>query len=104
MPCEIVWSLGAEIDLQDIYERFEDRTVGSGDAFMELIDSALALLRHFPEMAPIYEPPIRRLLINIRKHGVFYSFEKRGLILHAVADLRDNPGLLKERFKRITER
>ena len=97
---ELIWTKAAEADLQTIYEYHEESETGHGDRFLALIDDALELLRVFPEMAPVYSPPFRRLLFASRYHGIFYVIEDRGIIVHAVADLRRDPAELKARFKR----
>ena len=100
---ELVWTRGAEVDLQAIYEDIEEFHPGGGDRLLMLLDASLYLLRQFPEMAPFFDPPIRRLLLSSKRHGLFYSWEKRGIVLHALADLRNDPNLLKERFRKIRE-
>jgi plasmid stabilization system protein ParE len=61
---EIVWTRGAESDLQAIYNELEDARPGLGDEFLGLIDAAVELLEAFPEMAPIYDSPFRRLVLK----------------------------------------
>lgn len=101
MLLEIVWTRGAEVDLQSIYDDIEDSYPGSGDRLLRLLDASLHLLRHFPELVSYYDPPIRRLVLSSKRHGLFYTVESRGIILHAVADLQREPNLLKERFRQI---
>jgi plasmid stabilization system protein ParE len=98
MP-EVVWTRGAEADLQAAYEIEEGRQ--AGEEFLRLIDAAIELLKQFPEMAPFYERPFRRLLIKDGKHGLFYTVENRGIVLHALADLRRDPDELKRRFRKL---
>ena len=40
-----------------------------------------------PELAPTYRPPFRRMLLRSRRHGLFYTAEDRGVVIHAVCDL-----------------
>ena len=100
---EIVWTRAAEADLQAAYEEIEQFQEGAGDNFLLLIDAAIELLKHFPEMAPFFHSPFRRLLIKDGVHGIFYTIEDRGIILHAVADLRKDPNDLRRRFRAITK-
>lgn len=97
---ELVWTRAAESDLQTIFESLDEAEDGRGERFLRLVDDALELLRHFPEMAPMYDKPFRRLLISSRIHGIFYCIEDRGILIHAVADLRRDPRELKDRFRR----
>jgi plasmid stabilization system protein ParE len=101
MMREVVWTRGAEADLQSIYDELEDLSPGTGDRFLELLDAAIELLRQFPEMARIFEEPFRRLVVKDGRHGLFYTIEARGIILHAVEDLRRDPEELRRRFRKI---
>ena len=100
MP-EVVWTRAAESDLQEIFAQLDEVQEGSGQRFLSLMDAALELLRQFPEMAPPFDPPFRRLVLNAGRHGLFYAVEPRGIILHAVADLRRDPEELRRRLRRI---
>ena len=97
----VVWTHAAEADLQEVYNDLEAFREGSGDSFLSLIDASMELLRQFPEMAPVFEGRVRRLLVNDRKHGLFYVIEDRGIVLHALADLRRDPSDLGRRFRKL---
>jgi plasmid stabilization system protein ParE len=96
-----VWTRAAEADLQAAYEEIEGSQEGAGEGFLLLMDASIQLLRQFPEMAPVFERPFRRLVIKNGKHGLFYTIEDRGIILHALADLRRNPDELRQRFRTL---
>lgn len=98
---ELVWTRGAEADLAAAYEDLEEQRSGSGDRLLLLTNSALELLRYFPEMAPAFDPPIRRLLLNRRRYGLYYTVENRGIIIHAVANLHTDPAILRARFRKL---
>ena len=102
MP-DVVWTRAAESDLQSVFDELESVADGTGDQFLLLINSAIDLLKQFPEMAPIFKRPIRRLLLRDGRHGLFYAVEARGIILHAVADLRRDPEELRRRFQRLLQ-
>jgi plasmid stabilization system protein ParE len=97
---DVVWTRGAEADLQNAYGEAEEAK-GSGDELLRLVDAAIELLKQFPEMAPFYDRPFRRLLIKDGRHGLFYTIEDRGIILHALADLRRDPEELRKRFRKL---
>lgn len=98
---EVVWTRAAEADLQAEYQTLEDSKEGAGETFVVLIDAAIQLLRQFPEMAPEFEKPFRRLVIKNGRHGLFYAVEKRGIVVHALADLRREPRELRRRLQRL---
>ncbi len=95
---KVIWSADGESDLRKMFEQFEDRAEGSGEPFLLALDASLELLRSFPEMAPMYSKPFRRLLVGRGKAGVFYVVENRGIIVHAVQDLRQDPRQIRRRL------
>lgn len=100
MP-EVIWKQGAENDLLQVFSEFEDREVGSGEGFVARLDFTLQHLRLYPEMAPIFEPPVRRLVIGATGFGLFYSVEARGIIIHALLHLSSNPERIRDRMRRL---
>ena len=99
MP-DVVWTRGAESDLQAAYDDAETANE-AGDELLQLVDASIQLLKQFPEMAPFFERPFRRLVIRNGIHGLFYTVENRGIVLHAFADLRRDPEDLRTRLRRI---
>ena len=96
MPAEVVWTRRAETDLQSAYEVLEARAEGTGERLLLVVDGALAMLRMFPEIAPHYDLPIRRMILGKTNYGIFYTVENRGIILLAIQDLRQDPGAIKK--------
>jgi plasmid stabilization system protein ParE len=100
MP-EVVWKQGAENDLLEIFSSFEELEEGSGQGFVERLDFTLTHLREHPEMAPIFDPPVRRLVIGSTGFGLFYSVEPRGVIVHALVHLARDPDTIRARIRRL---
>jgi plasmid stabilization system protein ParE len=100
MP-EIVWKQGAESDLLQIFADFEEYSEGAGRRFVQKLDFTLTNLRAHPEMAPMFEEPVRRLVIGSTGYGLFYSVETRGIIVHALTHLSQNPETIRERIRRL---
>ena len=100
MP-EVVWKQGAENDLLEIFSNLDEHEEGSGERFVRRLDFTLANLRQHPEMAPIFEPPVRRLVIGSTGFGLFYSVESRGIIVHALLHLARNPETIRARIRRL---
>ena len=74
MP-EIVWKQGAENDLFHIFAELENSSEGSGARFVQKLDFTLENLRLYPEIAPLFEKPMRRLVIGSSGYGLFtHSF------------------------------
>jgi hypothetical protein len=92
-----IWTASAESDLLVVSSRREETREGSGVRLLEMFDSAPRLLRTMPEMAPLWSPPFRRLVLKNPRFGLFYTPENRGLVVHAVRDLRqDRAAILRQ--------
>jgi len=85
-----IWTARAEADLICLFSRLEESADGAGAVLLEMIDSSLRLLRVMPEMAPLWSKPFRRLVLKNPRFGLFYTPESRGLVVHAVCDLRQD--------------
>jgi len=92
---EVVWTLRAEIHLDEIYRHLEDMTEGSGEFFLDEIGQVLGLIQEFPLIGREFAPPVRRRVIWRGRYGLFYSPEDRGIIVIGVLDLRQDPRLIK---------
>ncbi len=97
-----VWTLGAETDVQTIYERLETWEEGTGDSFYAEVCSCVNLLTGFPMIGPVvYRSRVRRVLVFNRNYGLFYIPEDRGIIIHALLDLRQSPNAIRRRLEKI---
>ena len=90
---------GAESDIQRIYNRFSNHRDKSGDEFMDRLGCVFRQLEAFPESAPPRMLGFRPALVLGHVYGVCYQIELRGIIIHAVADLRQDPAWV-ERTRR----
>ena len=100
---EIVWKRGAEDDLLRIFAELEEMKEGGGDRFTRLLDGTLQNLRRHPQMAPVFERPMRRLVAGNSGYGLFYTIEPRGIIVHALLHLSQNPEAIRERIRRMLD-
>jgi len=100
MP-EIIWKRGAEDDLLLVHANLEDARSGLGDRFVLKLDAVLDNVRNHPAIAPIYEPPMRRLVIGSTGYGIFYTVENRGIITHALVHLSQNPENIRAKVRRL---
>jgi hypothetical protein len=44
---------------------------------------------------------MRRLVVGATGYGLFYTVEKRGLIVHALVHLSQNPASIRARIRRL---
>jgi plasmid stabilization system protein ParE len=100
MP-EIVWKRGAEDDLLSIHANLEEHREGAGDRFMRKLDAVLENVRHAPGIAPIFDSPMRRLVVGNTGYGLFYTVESRGIIIHALIHLSQNPESIRAKIRRL---
>ena len=100
MP-EIIWKQGAENDLLQIFADLEDYSEGAGERLVRKLDLTIENLKIHPEIAPIFESPVRRLVIGSSGYGLFYSVETRGIIVHALIHLSKNPETIREKIRRL---
>jgi len=97
---EIVWKRGAEDDLLRIFAEHEALREGAGERFTRQLDATLERLRSQPQMAPVFERPMRRLVVGNLGYGLFYTVEPRGIIVHALIHLSQSPEAIRERIRR----
>jgi plasmid stabilization system protein ParE len=88
---EVIWKRGAEDDLLRIHAGLEDLRPEAGDRLVDEIDHLLEHVRRFPDMAPSVMPSVQRIIIGSTGFGLFYSVEKRRLIIHVLAHLSRDP-------------
>ncbi len=108
MALEIVWTAGAERDLAELHLQLFLGSDENDELVARLLEAPLEenlrLLRDHPELAPRVrgKPNIRRKVLGYRNHlGLFYCVEKRGIIIHALLDLRQDPKMIAQRLSRI---
>ena len=97
---EIVWKRGAEDDLLRIFSEQEEFQEGAGERFTRQLDATLQRLRSHPQMAPVFERPVRRLVVGNLGYGLFYTVEPRGIIIHALIHLSQSPETIREKIRR----
>ncbi|GEP45261.1 type II toxin-antitoxin system RelE/ParE family toxin [Brevifollis gellanilyticus] len=97
---DVVWTLAVEADVQAIYEDYEQREEGAGDVFYaDLLNCVQLLARHPLLGSSLKNRRLRRVLVYNRHFGLFYVPESRGVVLHALIDLRRDPEMLARRLR-----
>lgn len=103
MNAPVVILSGAEADVQRIYNRLTNYRDGAGDEFMDRLEEVIQLMRAFPELGPLRQLGFRRILVPGHVYGVYYQIETRGVMIHAVADLRQDPAWLEKTLRERLE-
>ena len=85
---ETVWTLGFEIDIQDIYDRLDRRSEGTGDTFYIDDLRTMKVLQFNPLLGRrVCGSRVRRILVHNRNYGMLYTVEATRIILHCLLDL-----------------
>jgi plasmid stabilization system protein ParE len=96
---EVIWTLGADADVQSVYERLEQWREGAGDTFYKRVLASVEILRSFPHMgSQVPGRNLRRVLVHNGNYGLFYTEQPHRLVIHAVIDLRRDPNSIWRRL------
>ena len=89
----------ADADFQRLYEVREDYSEGLGDRLQIEVVRVLDLMQVFPARWRMIHPAgFRRAMVG-NTLGLLYRIEPRGIVLHAIFDLREDP----RRFERLLD-
>jgi hypothetical protein len=89
---------GADADLQQIFNQFEEYREGFGVEFMIAVDAYLARIAVFPEIAPLYFERVRRQVMQRFPFGIFYEPYTSRIVVIAILDLRQDPAGIERRL------
>ncbi|HEY6225890.1 MAG TPA: type II toxin-antitoxin system RelE/ParE family toxin [Verrucomicrobiae bacterium] len=95
---ELILLWQADSDIQAAFNRYQEYQAGRGEVFIRHLDLAFELLRQNPEIGPVYEGPYRRLLLHDFPYGIFYQVQPTRIIIAAVADLRQDPQMIRKKL------
>src|SRR5438876_567623 len=99
MSLRVEFLSGADADLKEIFNRFEDYRQGFGAEFITVVDAYLARIAVFPEIAPIYFESIRRQVMQRFPYGIFYEPEPTRILVAAILDLRQDEQQILRRLQ-----
>ncbi len=87
----------AELDINDAYAWYEERSSGLGAQFLGAIDEALLLASREPEIFQRVHLSVRRALIHRFPYGIFYTIEPGRIVVLAVMHTARHPSKWKQR-------
>jgi len=99
MNGRVEFLLGADADLQKIFNPFEDYREGFGTEFMTVVEAYLARISTFPEIAPTYVEKIRRQVMSGFPYGIFYEVYPARILVVAILDLRQDESTIRLRLQ-----
>lgn len=100
MSLRVEFLSGADADLQEVFDRFEDYREGFGVEFMTVVEVYLARIAVFPDLAPIYLDSVRRQVMRRFPYGIFYEHQPARILVAAILDLRQDEGAIFRRLRR----
>jgi plasmid stabilization system protein ParE len=94
----------AELEASAAAEWYEAREESLGDAFLEELDRAVALIQESPRLWPAWpgvrrSPVVRRCLLPRFPYALAYTFGDREVFVLAVAHLSRRPRYWQSRVK-----
>lgn len=78
-------------DIELSFRWYELQRKGLGFEFLECIEKSINSIISFPEMYQIAYSHFRRCVINKFPFSIFYTVEKRIIVIHSVFDNRQDP-------------
>ncbi len=95
---ELVFLLGADGDLVELYNRFEDWRPGLGELFDRDLQKACGFLETNPGLGPAWRGCFRRLLLRHWNPGIFYEPGGGRILVHGIMDVRQDPASIARRL------
>ena len=87
----------AELDIQDAYQFYEERSQGLGSEFVRSIDACFSSIGRNPMAYPTVYRNIRRALIRKFPYGIFYLVEYEKIVVIACFHAKQDPKRWQQR-------
>jgi plasmid stabilization system protein ParE len=95
---EVVLLLGADGDLIELFNRFEEWRPGMGAEFDRDLVKACQLLSANPKIGPSWRGSFRRLLMLHWNLAIYYELGGGRILVHGIMDLRRDPDHIVRRL------
>jgi toxin ParE1/3/4 len=97
---EIILKLGAESDLDEIFDWYENEKEGLGFVFLNCLDAAIRKLKVNPQYYYNVSLTTRRIPTQKFPYNIYYTIEKDKVYIHAIMHQFRNPKAWKKRLKK----
>jgi|SRR6267143_609074 len=97
MMSGVVLQPGAEADLQEAYEWYEQREAGLGVEFIRCVDRCVQLIRRHPEIYPTIHRHLRQGVVRRFPYSVMYFTDGDNVIVTSVFHVARDPKTWKRR-------
>lgn len=98
MNYQVLIQSEAELDLQDIYNWYEQRSQGLGSEFIRVVDASLATIQRNPQSFPVVYKQLRRKLIRRFPYGIFYLIEAETIVIIGCFHVKRDPQQWQKRL------
>lgn len=88
----------AELDLFEAFNFYDEQFSGLGEEFIRCVDAKLEFIKRHPKICPKMYKDFRRGLISRFPFGIYYTIERKRIVVFAVLDLRQNPEKIRSRL------
>lgn len=84
----------ARIDLDIAFTWYESQRYGLGFEFLDCVEAAITTIHQMPKLYAKHHSDFRRVLTRRFPFSIFYTIEKREIVVHAIFDNRQDPARL----------
>ena len=81
-------------DLHIAFEWYEGQRRGLGFEFLDCVEAAIETIQQIPKLYAKHHAHFRRVLVRRFPFSIFYTIEKKEIIVHAIFDNRQDPARL----------
>ena len=84
----------AKDDLEIAFTWYEGQRRGLGFEFLDCVEAAIETILQMPKLYAKQYEAFRRVLVRRFPFSIFYTIEKKEIIVHAIFDNRQDPARL----------
>ncbi|MFH0784631.1 MAG: type II toxin-antitoxin system RelE/ParE family toxin [Pseudomonadota bacterium] len=81
----------AKEDLVIAFEWYEGQRRGLGFEFLDCVEAAIETILQMPKLYAKQHDSFRRTLVRRFPFSIFYTIEKKEIVIHAIFDNRQDP-------------
>ena len=92
----------ADSEFQEQIRYFDGQAAGLGDRFIADVDATVQEIRTYPDSGSPLSPILRKRILRVFKHSIYYVNQDDAVVIVAVAPQRRRPGYFRKRLKELT--
>ena len=94
----VIYTSGADSDIAEAYNWFEDREPGLGEEFLRCVEACVLTIRRHPKLYPVAVDNFRRALVRRFPFEVFYDATDEQLTIYSVFHCSQDPEKWRRRL------